>query len=146
MRVRGFGWVILAYLASALAGALIVTAGFAVMATYSTLADGQGWDQVGRGLWILPATTIYAFAVFIAGLLVLGTPAWLLLARLGRTSRRDAAVAGAILSMLPVLAFLLTAGEPVWAWQPWAFVLSLAIPGAVAGWTLHRVAYDATRT
>lgn len=141
MEVRGFAWVILAYLAAALSGALIVTVGFAVMATYSTIANDQGWGEVARGLWILPAATIYAFAVFTAGLLVLGTPVWLLLVRLGRNSRRDAVITGAFLSMLPVLAFVVAAGEPVRAWQPWAFILSIAIPGAVAGWTLHRVAY-----
>lgn len=141
MNVRGFGWVILAYLAAALVGALVVTIGFAFVAAYSTIANEQGWDEVWRGLWILPAATIYAFAVFIVGLLVLGTPAWLLLVRLGRDRRRDAVIAGAILSMLPVLAFLVAAGEPVSAWEPWVFVLSVAIPGAAAGWTLHRIAY-----
>lgn len=141
MKVRGFGWIILAYLAAALVGALIVTIGFAVVATYSTIANELGWDEVRRGLWILPAATIYAFAVFIGGLLILGTPVWLLLLRLNRSSRRDAVTAGAVLSMLPVLAFLLAAGEPVRAWEPWLFALSIMIPGAAAGWTLHRVAY-----
>lgn len=141
MKVRGFGRMILAGLAAALAGALAVTVGFAVMTTYSTIANEQGWAEVGRGLWVLPAAALYAFAIFIVGLLILGTPAWLLLVRLGRASRSDAVIAGAILSMLPVLVFVLAAGEPVQAWQPWAFVLAIAAPGAIAGWTLHRVAY-----
>lgn len=145
MKVRGFGWVILAYLAAALVGALVVTIGFAIVATYSTIANEQGWDEVWRGLWILPAVTIYAFGVFIGGLLILGTPVWLLLVRLDKSSRRDAVIAGAVLSTLPVLAFLLAAGEPVQAWQPWVFALSITIPGAAAGWTLHRVAYGKAR-
>ncbi|WP_029417016.1 hypothetical protein [Brevundimonas bacteroides] len=140
MKTRGWGAVALAYPAAALAGAVIVTIGFAAISTYASLANEGGWDKVGRGTWVLPAATIYAFVVYMAGLIVIGTPAWLVLSRTGRRSRRDAVVAGAVLSALAGAIFILAAGEPATAWEPWAFVASLALPGAAAGWTLHRVA------
>lgn len=141
MKTRGWGAVALAYPAAALAGAIVVTIGFAAISTYATLNTEGGWDEVRRGTWILPAATIYAFVIYMAGLIVIGTPAWLVLSRMGRTSRRDALVAGAALSAFAGGIFILAAGEPATAWEPWAFVTSLAIPGAAAGWTLHRVAY-----
>jgi hypothetical protein len=140
-KTRGWGAIALAYPAGALAGAIIVTIGFAAISTYASLANEGGWTEVRRGTWILPAATIYAFVTFMAGLIVIGTPAWLVLSRMGRTSRQDALMAGAALSALAGGVFILAAGEPATAWEPWAFVASLTIPGAAAGWTLHRAAY-----
>lgn len=141
MKTRGWGAVALAYPAAALAGAVVVTIGFAAISTYATLANGSGWAEVQRGTWILPAATIYAFVVYMAGLIVIGTPAWLVLSRMGRNSRPNAVLAGAVLSAIAGGIFILAAGEPATAWEPWAVIASLAIPGAAAGWTLHRVAY-----
>lgn len=141
MKTRGWGAVALAYPAAALTGAIVVTIGFAAISTYATLANGMGWAEVQRGTWILPAAILYAFMAYLAGLVVIGTPAWWLLSRAGRKRRSDAVLAGAVLSSAAAMIFVLAAREPVTAWETWALTLSLAIPGAIAGWTLHRVAY-----
>ena len=140
MKTRSWISVGLAYPAAATVGAAIVAAGFAATGVVVQRLNGM-YDEILGGLWITPVAFLYAFVVFIAGLVVIGTPVWLVLAKLGRTTRTDAVLAGAALCFLAAVALLLAAGEPGMAWEPWALAASLAIPGAAAGWTLHRVAY-----
>jgi hypothetical protein len=131
---------LLAYPAAAAVGAALVAAGFAVMGVIVQALNGMT-DQILAGLWITPAAFLYAFLTFLAGLAVIGTPAWVALIRMGRTTRRDAMLAGATLCAGVGIVFILAAGEPVTAWEPWALAGSLTLPGGAAGWTLHRVAY-----
>ncbi|OYX58096.1 MAG: hypothetical protein B7Y86_03555 [Brevundimonas subvibrioides] len=141
MKVKGFVAVALAYPAAAIAAGFVVMTGFIFVAVLSTLTSGLAASEIGRGLWIAPVAWIYAMVVYLVGLLVIGTPVWLIMARQSRDARRHAVLAGAILSALAGAIILFLLGEPPVAWEPWAFAASLAIPGAVAGWTLHRVAY-----
>ncbi len=141
MKTRGWAWVLLAYPAAATVGALLVTAGFVAISAYASLNSGGDLNELRRGLWVVPVAAIYAFCIFLAGLAVVGTPTWLVLARAGRRSRRHAVGAGVLLSVLTGAAVLLAAGEPATAWEPWIFAASLSVPGAAAGWTLHRIAY-----
>ena len=140
MKTQGWLSAVLAYPAAAAVGAAIVAAGFAVTGVVVQALNGMP-SQILAGLWITPAAFLYAFVVFLVGLVVIGTPGWLLLARLGRTARGDATLAGSILCFAAGVIFVFAAGEPLGAWEPWALAASLAIPGAAAGWTLHRVAY-----
>ena len=130
----------LAYPAAAAVGAALVAAGFTVMGIVAQVMNGVT-ERVFEGLWIIPAAFLYAFVVFLIGLAVIGTPAWLVLVRTGRTTRQHAMLAGAGLCFLAGAIVVAALGEPVLAWEPWALIASLAVPGAAAGWTLHRVAY-----
>ncbi|MCA3699868.1 hypothetical protein [Brevundimonas sp.] len=141
MKLRGWGAVALAYPLAAFTGAVVVTIGFAAVSTYASLTNEFGWSEVLRGAWVLPVATIYAFVVYLVGLVVIGTPVWLVLVRIGRTTRRDAVIAGGTLCTVAGAVIILAMGEPAPAWEPWALAATLAIPGAAAGWTLHRVAY-----
>jgi hypothetical protein len=140
MKTRGWGSVLLAYPTAAAVGAALVAAGFAVAGVIVQAINGMT-DQILAGLWITPVAFLYAFVVFLVGLAVIGTPVWLLLFRMGRTKRRDAVLAGTVLCVLAGAASIAAVGEPMASWEPWALAASLAVPGAAAGWTLHRVAY-----
>jgi len=141
MKVKGIAAVLMAYPASALAAGFVVMIGFIVISAVATLNNGLGTDEIARGLWIAPVAWIYAALVYLVGLAVVGTPAWLMMSRQGRRSRRDATIVGAALSALAGLAILFLTGQLPTAWEPWALAGSLTIPGMVAGWVLHRVAY-----
>ena len=140
MKTRGWGAVLLAYPAASAVGAAIVAVGFTVVGIVAQIMN-EVPDRMLEGLWITPVAFLYALVVFLVGLIVIGTPAWLVLLRLGRTTRRDAVIAGATLCTVAGAVIILAMGEPAPAWEPWALAATLAIPGAAAGWTLHRVAY-----
>ena len=141
MKVKGIVSVLLAYPAAAVAAGFVVMIGFIIVASVSTLTNGLPAGEIARGLWVAPVAWIYAAVVYLAGLLVIGTPVWLLMAKIGWNTRQNAVTAGAILSGLTGLVVLLLIGEAPAVWEPWALAASLTIPGAIAGWVLHRVAY-----
>lgn len=140
MKTRGWASVLLAYPAAAAVGAAFVAVGFTVVGVVISAMNGMG-DQILAGLWIAPLAFLYALVVFLVGLVVVGTPAWLILGRAGRTTRGDAVIAGTVLCFVAGVVVILAGGEPAETWEPWALAASLAVPGAAAGWTLHRVAY-----
>lgn len=95
--------------------------------------SGAG-ESLGTVLWfgLLGMLVAWALAaiVFCIGLLFIGLPVWAGLDRLGWMSPGVAVVAGAALATL-------IGGAIGGLW----FALFLLLPGAVAGWTLHRIAY-----
>ncbi len=94
------------------------------------------------GLAIIPVAAVVAGLTFLVGLVVVGIPAWAALHAVRLRSRWAAAIAGAML-----------APASVWACGPWDVTasnfswvpLGLVLPGAVAGWTVHRLAYGASK-
>ena len=140
MKVKGLASVALAYPAAAAVGAAVVAVEFGVFALIEGFSSGI--NEIATGWWVLPVAWVYGFAAFLAGLLFVGTPVWLLLAGLKRNTRRDATLAGAILSALAgFLIMQIFSGETTWSWGPFVYAAALALPGAVAGWSLRRVAY-----
>lgn len=143
--IRGATSVPTAMAGAAAMGALVLAAQGVVLALVS-LVILRG-ESAGLALFYLlmlaSPVAITASAVgFLIGQIVLGMPAWLLLHRLGRRRRRDAMIAGAVLSTLAAWANLSVwfYGGPDVAWAAMLFL----IPGAAAGWTLHRIAYGAS--
>ena len=140
MKVKGLVSVALAYPAAAAVGAALVAVGFGLLALTESFSSSIA--ELAAGWWVLPITWVYAFAVFLVGLLFVGTPVWLLMAALKRDSRTHALLTGAILSALAgFLIMQLFSDETARSWLPLAYAAALVIPGAAAGWTLHRVAY-----
>lgn len=87
-----------------------------------------------------PAYAILGFIValipFSLGVWMVGLPAWMILHRVGWTSRLHALLSGAVLAgAAGAILSALTGGSPI---EAGAFLL---LPGAIAGWTLHRIAY-----
>ena len=94
-------------------------------------AAGASLDTVlGSGLLVFVVTWLVAGFGFFIGLLFIGLPAWAGIDKLGWMSPGAAVAAGSGLSALIAGLF----GGPLSA----AF---LVLPGAAAGWMLHRVAY-----
>lgn len=90
------------------------------------------------GLSIIPVATVIAGLAFMIGLAIVGLPAWAALHALRLRSRWFAALAGSILAPASIwVSGSWEAGPPTFN----HFLLGLVLPGAVAGWTLHRVAY-----
>jgi hypothetical protein len=90
------------------------------------------------GLSIIPVATVVAGLVFMIGLAIVGLPAWAALHALGFRSRWFAVLAGSVLAPAPIWAGgSWEVGAPAFSWV----LLGLVLPGAVAGWTLHRIAY-----
>jgi len=140
MKVKGIVSVALAYPAAAAAGAALVVVELGLLALTEGVSSGIA--ELATGWWVLPVAWVYAFPVFLVGLLLVGTPVWLLMAGLKRDSRTHALMTGAILSALAgFLIMQLFSGETAWSWGPFIYAAALVIPGAAAGWTLHRVAY-----
>ncbi|WP_298158141.1 hypothetical protein [Brevundimonas sp.] len=139
MKVKGFVSVALAYPAAAAVGAAVVAVEFGAFAF--TEGASTGMAEFGYGGEMLVVAWLYAFIVFLLGLLIVGTPVWLLMARLKRNQRLDATVCGAVLAGLAGFVIMQMFSGVVWSWTPLAYAAALALPGAAAGWTLHRVAY-----
>ena len=123
----------MALLAGAAAGATICAIQFMIvvggLAGGSVAAEASTEAVLWGCAFVLIAWLVAALGFFI-GLLFIGLPVWAGFDRLGWTSAGAAIGAGAVLSAL--VAGLL--GGPLSA----GFLL---LPGAAAGWGLHRVAY-----
>lgn len=90
------------------------------------------------GLSIIPVATVVAGLAFMVGLVVVGLPAWAVLYAVRLRSRWPAALVGSILAPASIwVGGSWEAGAPAFNYV----LLGLILPGAVAGWTLHRVAY-----
>ncbi len=136
--------VFVACLASAAAGAAAIALAFALTLIVPEFQSGVPARELPYALGNLAIFTGYAFlaalVVFSTGLLFIGLPAWFLLRRAGRRSRADAVIAGGVLSVIgPAALALPTRGLA----DPGSLIICLAVlvAGAIAGWTLHRVAY-----
>ena len=137
-----------ALIGAALAGGLATATGILVAMAAPTLAYGP--PSVGdvltvvfMGAIMVAMLAIYTSFVFAVGLFLLGLPAWAVLHRLGWRGRRTAVVAGAVLAGAAAGGLALALNGPVGGSA--GFAAWMVLPGAVAGWTLHRIAYGKTR-
>lgn len=97
--------------------------------------DGMGFG-IMMALWMTFMIGLYAAIAFAIGLVVVGLPAWAVLFRFGLRARVIGVLAGGVLSGVTAAMLSLAAGyDGLW------FTVFMIMPGAAAGWTLHRVAY-----
>jgi hypothetical protein len=143
MNVKGFGSVAMAYPAAAASGATLAVLEFAAFSLTQALSErlSAGLTVLASEWWVLAVAWVYAFVAIIIGLLVIGTPVWLAMAGLERDRRHHAVLGGAMLAGLAGFLILQMFTGDVWSWGPAVYGAGLAIPGGVAGWVLHRVAY-----
>lgn len=92
--------------------------------------------EILLALWMALIFGLFAALAFAIGLLLVGLPAWAVLFRFGFRTRAVSIVAGGVLGGITAAMLSLAVGvDGVW------FTVIMILPGAVAGWTLHRVAY-----
>lgn len=121
----------IAILAAAAAGAMGCAIQFMLMTGGLTGAGASLGTALWFGVFVFVITWVVAALGFAIGLLFVGLPAWAGFDKLGWMSPGLAAASGAILA--PLVAGLF-GGLPSAAF--------LLLPGALAGWILHRVAYS----
>jgi len=102
------------------------------------------------GFSVLAAAPIplFAFIVWLLGLLVVGAPVWGLMHHLGVRSAWLATTFGAIAPPALYLACSLHSRPTPLTWalkEEWAVYLTLTAIGAVVGWTVARSAYASRR-
>ena len=119
-----------AMLSAAAAGAAGCSIQFMLMTGSLTGVGASIGTVIWSGLLVFAVVWVVAALVFLVGLLFVGLPVWMGLDRLGWMSPVLAPGAGTALSALAAGRF---GGLPSAAF--------LLLPGAAAGWTLHRVAY-----
>ena len=124
--------------AAIVVGASVCSAQFLLVTGGLTGAGASLWTVVWFGLFVFMVTWLVAAIGFGLGLLLIGIPVWATLIKLGWMSEGVATAAGAILAALASGLLGSLASGLGSAVQPAAFML---LPGAAAGWTLHRVAY-----
>lgn len=132
-----------AFLAAVAAGATVCSVQFLLMTGGLTGAGAPVGTVLWFGLVVFLVTWLVAAFGFVIGLLLIGLPVWAGLSALGRTSRGAAIAAGALLAalaggLLGSMGMGLNGGL-----RSTAFMF---IPGAVAGWTLHRIAYGGSKS
>lgn len=132
-----------ALLAAIGAGAAVCSAQFLLVTGGLTGAGASVGTVVWFGLFVFIVTWLVAAIGFGFGLLLIGIPVWAALARLGWMSQGVSTAAGAILVAL-ASGLMASVGTGIeFGLRSAVFML---IPGAVAGWTLHRVAYGSTKS
>ena len=131
--------------AAALGLTAIMIAAIYIVITPADLSNGAAAIVGGAvfvGVAAAIAGTVIGFVFFLVGLITVGIPTWWVLHRIGSTSGFAFAAVGAVESVLggtlvrPLLLPL----------YPFAIVLVLVLPGAVAGWVIWRLGYDQTLT
>lgn len=110
--------------------------GYVAFMALETEGGVAAWAQ----LTVMPFVALMAMVPFWLGLGVFGLPVWTVVEGAGLRSRAAAVLLGGGLAPLVGVAILVAIGI-LW-WQSLAVMVALmALPGAAAGWTLHRVAY-----
>ena len=134
--------IIVAFLAAALTGSFALSIEAAVLLAVEGLGAGfLGPVVVLVQAVVVALTGVFVVApVFLIGLVLVGGPAWLIIAATQIRSRTAATVMGAGLAGLVAGGILLAFGFVAGGGFAFGGAV-LLIPGAVAGWTLHRVAY-----
>jgi hypothetical protein len=127
---------------------LALSAYFVVLATRSSPRSAPMALEIAKalGFSVLAAVPIilFAFMVWLLGLLVLGAPVWGLMHGLGVRSAKLAAAFGAVAPPGLYLACSLHDRPTSLAWAlkaEWATYLILPAIGAVVGWVTIRIAY-----
>lgn len=97
-------------------------------------------DDMG-GLAVVAAWPV--LAMFGAGVVVVGLPAWAVMHGLGLRTGLHGAIAGAVATLLGVLLFQMLAlrGEALFSGAALELMLVGVLPGALGGWTFQRIAY-----
>ena len=91
------------------------------------------------GLPVIPFAAMIASLAFLVGLVIVGLPMWLALNALGLRARWIAVVAGSVLA--PASLWVMERSWEDGGSGLSSLLVGLVLSGAVAGWTLHRVAY-----
>jgi hypothetical protein len=125
---------VVALLAGSACGAVLTSV------TYAMLVAATG--QPSLGLWMGVAAFPLSFAVWGAGLLVVGVPVGLALQARGLLSRKIAAIAGAGLVLVAVMSVLLVTNSSDPGSPPGLEALWFAIPLGVIGGVVGRVAFS----
>jgi hypothetical protein len=124
------------------AGALSGGAGVGLWLTGVMLAptlsgsSGGGIDPslaIGAGF----ASALVGAIAFLLGIIVVGSPVWTVMHRIGATQPWSAAVAGGLLSMAGATALTFAMGGA----RPGTEVFLLGLDGLVVGWLMQRIAY-----
>ena len=141
--IRGKARIGAALLAAALAGGATTSAIVVPGMLIISLLGGTSIEPQAAALF-LALTAAVASAVFAVGLLVVGAPVWAVMHRRGLRERKHAKTAGALLAAGVALALSALAG-PQGLVGGVIFAILMLVPGAVAGWTLHRIAYGGSK-
>ena len=133
-----------ALIGSAVAGGLVTATGFVAAMVAPAFAFGvptlaEALSGILLAAVMAGVLAIYTTFVFGAGLFLIGLPAWAVLHRLGRRTRRIAVLAGGALTGATAGALALGLSGP--NSNAAIFAALMIIPGGLAGWTLHRIAY-----
>ena len=143
MNRMDFGQVALALVLAAITGGIAV--GVEIWASMVVTALAGGAAAVAQaaaiGLMIGLMSAFYAAVAFGIGLVVVGGPAWLALHGLGARRRWAAVLTGAVLATAPGVIFLAAVASEEGDRGAMPLAAFLILPGAAAGWVLHRVAY-----
>ncbi len=138
-----------ALVAAALAGgattSLIVVPGLLIL----SLVGGESVEPLVVGLFLLLVAAVASVA-FVVGLLIIGAPVWAVMHWRGLRERKHAKAAGAVLAAGVMLAAgVVSALSQLSGLQGLVggliFAILMVLPGAVVGWTLHRVAYGGSK-
>lgn len=137
-----WGSIIAAFLAAAVAGSFALSVEAAVFVAFTALNVGGPDAAAAVGLALFSAVTgvLFVAPVFLIGLVTVGGPAWLIVSKTQIRSRTAATIVGALLAGAVAAIVLVMLGLIAGA-APAVGAAALVLPGAVAGWVLHRVAY-----
>lgn len=146
-RAKGWGAIIAAFLAATLVGSFALSLEAAVFVALNALDAGGPDAATVAGQALLTSTTglLFVAPVFLVGLLVVGAPVWLIIGATQVRSRLVATLVGAVLAGVTAAIILMLFGLMAGG-APAIGAAALTLPGAAAGWTLHRVAYGRTPT
>jgi hypothetical protein len=127
-----------AFMAAVAAGATVCAVQFLLMTGGFAGAGAPVSTVLWAGLALFLITWFVAAFGFVMGLMLIGIPVWAGLSRLGWMSPASAVASGAILSTLVAGGASFFTSDLAGSLVPAAFLL---LPGAAAGFALHRMAY-----
>lgn len=134
--------IVAAFLAAAVSGAFVFSLETAALVALGELRPGVLGAVSGLAQLLFSTVTgvLLASPVFLIGLVVVGGPAWLIVNATWVRSRivatiLGAGLAGSVATIILALLGLVAGGAAAIGGA------ALILPGAAAGWTLHRVAY-----
>ena len=139
--IRSWVSVVGALLAATFAGSLALSIEAVLFLAWNALAVGDiSTFAASQALMSAATGVLFVAPIFLIGLLVVGVPVWLMISGTQVRSRVAAAFIGAVLAAaVAAIVLALLGGSP---WRiPLLGGIALILPGAAAGWTLHRVAY-----
>lgn len=118
--------------------------GAVAVASVATLAElWLYWDLGDDMGGLVNVAAPYVLAMFGAGVVVVGLPAWAVLHLLGLRSAVHATIAGAVATLLGILLFAMLAlrGDTLLSGGALELFLIGVLPGALGGLAFQRIAY-----